>query len=59
MTSTTHPEVAARPLTTAGRVQLLVDCPNCGSVHRHLDTGLRRGPCGGRYAIVTPREGQP
>ena len=49
-------EVAARPLVTAGHVQLLVDCPRCAGVHRHLDTGSRRAPCGARYAIVTSRE---
>ncbi|MFJ5306123.1 hypothetical protein [Streptomyces sp. NPDC088350] len=55
-----HPvEVAARPLVTAGRAQLLVDCPRCNGVHRHLDTGLRRGPCGARYAIVTSLEASP
>lgn len=57
-----HPaEVTARPLVTAGRMQLLVDCPVCGGVHRHLDAGLRRSPCGTRYAIVAaePAPSQP
>ncbi|MFJ9903937.1 hypothetical protein ACIRVK_13700 [Streptomyces sp. NPDC101152] len=53
---TVIPEVAARPLVTAGRLQLLVDCPHCHAVHRHLEAGERRGPCGSRYAIVAPRE---
>ncbi|MFJ2737668.1 MULTISPECIES: hypothetical protein [unclassified Streptomyces] len=55
---TTIPEVAAKPLVTAGREQLLVDCPHCASVHRHLADGTRRAPCGARYAIVTnsPKE---
>lgn len=61
MTRTPTPEVAARPLATAGRMQLLVTCPRCGGVHRHLDVGLRRGPCGGRYVLVTnaPKEPAP
>lgn len=51
-----HPaEVTARPLVTAGRTQLLVDCPTCGGAHRHLVTGLRRSPCGTKY-LVTSRE---
>ncbi|MDU8998199.1 hypothetical protein [Streptomyces mirabilis] len=57
MTPTTHPvEVTARPLVTAGRTQLLVDCPFCGGVHRHLETGPRRGPCGSRYAVTTTQK---
>ncbi|MFF0127313.1 hypothetical protein ACFYTG_16525 [Streptomyces mirabilis] len=59
MTPNPIPEVSGKPLATAGRTQLLVDCPSCGATHRHLDTGARRGPCGSRYAIVTPREDQP
>ncbi|MEU2859902.1 hypothetical protein ABZ672_16185 [Streptomyces mirabilis] len=57
MTPTTHPvEVAAKPLVTAGRVQLLVNCPRCGSLHRHLETGIRRGPCGSRYTVTTTQK---
>ena len=56
---TPTPELVGKPLVTAGRTQLLVNCPRCAGVHRHLDTGIRRGPCGGRYAIVTTRQGQP
>lgn len=59
-TITPTPEVAAEPLTTAGRPQLLViGCPGCGCTHRHLEAGVRRGPCGARYAIVTRRKDQP
>ena len=57
-----HPaEVTARPLVTAGRQQLLVDCPRCGGAHRHLDSGPRRGPCGAKYAVVAaePAPSQP
>ncbi|MFD9651733.1 hypothetical protein [Streptomyces mirabilis] len=51
-----HPtEVSGTPLVTAGRQQMLVHCPRCDAVHRHLDTGARRGPCGARY-LVTGRE---
>jgi hypothetical protein len=53
-------DVTARPLTTAGRTQWLIDCPRCGGVHRHLDTGARRAPCGARYLIdPTPTERTP
>ncbi|MFF4823132.1 hypothetical protein ACFY20_08855 [Streptomyces sp. NPDC001312] len=57
----TIPEVTARPLATAGREQLLVDCPHCASVHRHLADGARRAPCGGRYSVVpnAPKEPAP
>ncbi|MFF7884311.1 hypothetical protein ACH40F_29170 [Streptomyces sp. NPDC020794] len=51
--TTTIPEVAAAELVTAGRTQHLVTCPRCGSLHRHLDVGPRRGPCGARYTITT------
>ncbi|NUR02560.1 MAG: hypothetical protein HOY79_40310 [Streptomyces sp.] len=54
------PEVTATVLTTAGQPQLLViDCPGCGCTHRHLEAGERRGPCGTRYAIVTPERPTP
>ena len=49
-------EVAARPLVTAGHVQLLVDCPRCAGVHRHLDTGTRRGPCGATYLVTSRKD---
>jgi hypothetical protein len=53
MKTPTPVEVTGRPLVTAGRVQLLVDCPHCAGVHRHLEVGERRGPCGSRYTVMT------
>ncbi|MEV7387198.1 hypothetical protein [Streptomyces sp. NPDC091215] len=57
MPPTATAEVTGRPLVTAGREQLLIDCPHCGRTHRHLEVGSRRGPCGARYTVTT-RESQ-
>lgn len=55
--TTTIPEAPAKPLTTAGQTQLLIDCPRCGGIHRHLDEGPRRGPCGARYTVTIEPKG--
>ncbi|MET9083747.1 hypothetical protein ABZX77_17940 [Streptomyces sp. NPDC004237] len=51
-------EVPGKPLVTAGRQQLLVECPHCAGVHRHLEDGIRRGPCGATYTVMTYRPEQ-
>ncbi|WP_158697275.1 hypothetical protein [Streptomyces hokutonensis] len=50
---TPTPDVSSAELVTAGQVQYLVTCPACGHLHRHLDTGNRRAPCGARYTIAS------
>ncbi|WP_329315437.1 hypothetical protein [Streptomyces sp. NBC_01262] len=56
------PEAAARTdapsiepfgIGTRGRSELGVQCPGCREIHRHNRPGLRRGPCGARYYLVT------
>ncbi|MFK0154619.1 hypothetical protein ACIQVK_21410 [Streptomyces sp. NPDC090493] len=53
MPPTPQPQVTGKPLVTAGRQQLLVDRPHCAGVHRHLDAGSRRAPCGATYTVMT------
>ncbi|MFF7158126.1 hypothetical protein [Streptomyces sp. NPDC008139] len=55
-TSIAHdvPTVPATDLATSGTRQLVVQCPRCGELHRHLGLGLRRSPCGQHYVISTP-----
>lgn len=48
------PSVEASDLATSGTRQLVVQCPRCGELHRHLGLGLRRSPCGQHYVVSTP-----
>ena len=48
--------VRATALVTAGHLQLVVKCPNCGGLHRHMGPGVRRGACGALYVVPPRRE---
>ena len=48
--------VRATTLVTAGHLQLVVKCPGCGGLHRHLGPGVRRSPCGVQYVVRPRRE---
>ncbi|MEV6544418.1 hypothetical protein [Streptomyces sp. NPDC051665] len=45
---------AVEPIRTQGRTEYAVHCDGdggCGSVHRHIYPGVRRGPCGAAYTV--------
>jgi len=48
--------VRATNLVTAGHLQLVVKCPNCDGLHRHLGPGVRRSPCGVQYVVKARRD---
>lgn len=59
ITTPEPPIVAGTLLRTSGAVQVaVIDCPNCGAVHRHLSTGLRTSPCGQPYVIRLPDDAE-
>jgi len=42
------------PIRTQGRTEYAVHCEGpggCGSMHRHIFPGVRRGPCGALYTV--------
>ncbi|MGK3110385.1 hypothetical protein [Streptomyces sp. WAC05858] len=43
----------ARPVTvtTSGRVETAVRCPECSAWHRHIGIGLKTAPCGAIYRV--------
>jgi hypothetical protein len=45
------PIVRGTRLATSGHDQIVIKCPGCGEMHRHLGLGVRRGPCGLVYLI--------
>jgi len=45
------PVVRATRLITSGHTQLVVRCPQCTGMHRHLGPGLRKSPCGVQYLV--------
>ncbi|WP_034090150.1 hypothetical protein [Streptacidiphilus albus] len=58
MTSSTYTAPAAEPpivratrLITSGHTQLVIRCPQCSGMHRHLGPGLRKSPCGLQYIV--------
>ena len=45
---------AVEPIRTQGRTEYAIHCDGpsgCGSVHRHIFPGVRRGPCGAEYTV--------
>lgn len=49
--------VPSGPITTRGRTEYTVRCDGddgCGAVHRHINPGIRCGPCGALYTIPDP-----
>lgn len=45
------PIVRGTRLATSGHDQVVVKCPGCAEMHRHLGLGIRRGPCGAWYLV--------
>lgn len=45
------PIVRATRLITSGHTQLVIHCPQCNGMHRHLGPGLRKSPCGVQYLV--------
>ena len=48
------PAVAADPIVTCGRIEYTVRCDGpdgCGHNHRHINPGIRTGPCGATYTV--------
>jgi hypothetical protein len=51
--------VQADPIRTQGRIEFAVHCDGdggCGAVHRHINPGIRQGPCGATYTVPDPGE---
>lgn len=49
------PRVRPYLVATRGRIEYVVRCPSCKHMHRHINLGLHRGPCGAEYNIRTRR----
>lgn len=45
-------------VSTSGRPEVAVKCPNCEAWHRHLSLGAKRAPCGARYDVRPRRLAQ-
>lgn len=53
-TDTTVPLLpVARPIlvTTSGRTEVAVRCPQCRDWHRHTSLGEKHAPCGAHYEV--------
>jgi hypothetical protein len=48
--------VSAKLLATSGHRQLIVRCPQCRELHRHLGLGVRKAPCGCVYVVRVRRD---